>query len=324
MSGVVLVVVQTRRGEILDGSLAAIGAGGELARAYGARLVLGVSDPDPSAIISQLEYDDIDEIVYSTIDSTGFDSETQEAAVLQFGEYAGALAILFGHTVDAMAIAPSLAARYELGLATDIVGVGVEDGDVVAVRAAYGGQLREEMTFPHPCVVLTVRAGAFEPPRRVAGKSIETTEIDGPSVSVPRTEHRGWTDPAPGGVDITKAEFLLSVGRAIGSPENVARADRLATALGGVMSASRPVIDSGWAEPARQVGQTGKTVKPKVYLALGISGAVQHLAGMSNSETIIAINTDPTAPMFALADYKSELDIMELIEALEASVSQPS
>lgn len=320
MSGVVLVIVQSRRGAILEASFSAIGAGRALADAYDGRLMLGVIDPEPASIIDALQLDGVDEIVYTTVEGDGFAPEAHEAATIQLGQHVGALAIVFGHTVDAMAFAPSLAAQYELGLATDVIRVGVEDGDVSAVRAAYRGQLNEEMVFPHACVVLTVRGGAYESPQRRGDGTVPVTEIESVETEL-RTAHREWIDPAIGGVDITKADFLLSVGRAIGSAENVDRAGRLATALGGVLSASRPVIDSGWTEPYRQVGQTGKTVKPKVYLALGISGAVQHMAGMANSGIVIAVNTDPSAPMFSRADYTVEMDILDLLDALEVAAA---
>ena len=323
MAGVILVALQPRRGELLDASFAAIGAGRELATRFGARLVLGVVASNPDDILDRLGFEGVDEIVTSEVVGDGFDPDAQEAAVLALGHHTGALAILFAHTVDAMAVAPAIAAKYELGLATDVIDVGMCDGDVTAVRASFGGKIHERMQFPHACVVLTVRASTFSPPPPTSPASIPVSNIEREETEL-RTTHTEWIDPASGGIDITKSDFLLSVGRAIGSADNVARVDRLATSLGGVMSASRPVIDSGWAEPSRQVGQTGKTVKPKVYLALGISGAVQHLAGMANSDTVIAVNTDPNAPIFGVADYTAEIDIMELIEALEEAASPAS
>jgi electron transfer flavoprotein alpha subunit len=120
-----------------------------------------------------------------------------------------------------------------------------------------------------------------------------------------------------GDVDITKADFLLSIGRGVEEADNIPRFTELAERMGATLSVSRPLVDAGWMPSARQVGQSGKTVKPKVYLALGISGAVQHLAGMSGADTIIAVNTDPEAPIFSVADYGAVADLFEVAEELE-------
>jgi electron transfer flavoprotein alpha subunit len=134
---------------------------------------------------------------------------------------------------------------------------------------------------------------------------------------VARTEHVGFQDAAEGDVDITKAEFLLSIGRGIEDEDNIARFERLAEQLGATLCGSRPLVDAGWMPSARQVGQSGKTVTPRVYLALGISGAAQHLAGMRTADTIIAVNTDPEAPIFGVAHYGAVADLFEVAEELE-------
>jgi electron transfer flavoprotein alpha subunit len=120
-----------------------------------------------------------------------------------------------------------------------------------------------------------------------------------------------------GDVDITKADFLLSVGRGIEDKDNLDQFEELAERMGATLSVSRPLVDAGWVTNARQVGQSGKTVKPKVYLALGISGAVQHLAGMRGADTIIAVNTDPEAPIFSVAHYGAVADLFDVAEQLE-------
>ena len=124
-------------------------------------------------------------------------------------------------------------------------------------------------------------------------------------------------DAAVGDVDIATADFLLSIGRGIGGQEAIPQFEQLAEKLGAVLSVSRPLVDAGWMPNARQVGQSGKTVKPKVYLALGISGAVQHLAGMKASETIIAVNTDPEAAIFNVAHFGAVADLFDVAEELE-------
>jgi len=132
----------------------------------------------------------------------------------------------------------------------------------------------------------------------------------------PRTEHVAFRDVETGDVDITTAEFLLSIGRGIEDKDALPQFEELADKMGATLSVSRPLVDAGWVPNARQVGQSGKTVKPKVYLALGISGAVQHLAGMQTADTIIAVNTDPEAPIFSVAHYGVVADLFDVADEL--------
>jgi electron transfer flavoprotein alpha subunit len=132
----------------------------------------------------------------------------------------------------------------------------------------------------------------------------------------PRAEHLGFREVEAGDVDITTADFLLSVGRGIEDKDALPQFEELADKMGATLSVSRPLVDAGWVSNARQVGQSGKTVKPKLYLALGISGAVQHLAGMQNAETIIAVNTDPEAPIFRVAHYGAVADLFDVADEL--------
>jgi electron transfer flavoprotein alpha subunit len=137
------------------------------------------------------------------------------------------------------------------------------------------------------------------------------------SISGSRARHQEFVDAATSDVDITTADFLLSIGRGVGDKENLPQFEELADKMGATLSVSRPLVDQGWMPNSRQVGQSGKTVKPKVYLALGISGAVQHLAGMKTSGTIIAVNSDPEAAIFNVAHYGAVADLFEVAEELE-------
>jgi electron transfer flavoprotein alpha subunit len=134
---------------------------------------------------------------------------------------------------------------------------------------------------------------------------------------VAATEHLGFEEVPDTGVDITKAPFLVSIGRGVEDKDELPRFEALAERFGATLSVSRPLVDAGWVPSARQVGQSGRTVKPRVYLALGISGAVQHLAGMRTAETIIAVNTDPEAPIFGVAHYGAVADLFEVVDELE-------
>ena len=167
-----------------------------------------------------------------------------------------------------------------------------------------------------------LRPGTFEPAaagsrrrRDARGASSRWTASQRPSTSASRRSPE--TD-----VDITKAPFLLSIGRGVEDQDELPRFEALAERFGATLSVSRPLVDAGWMPSARQVGQSGKTVKPRVYLALGISGAVQHLAGMRTAETIIAVNTDPEAPIFGVAHYGAVADLFEVADELEQALGR--
>lgn len=311
----VLVLVQIRRGVVQEASLSAVGAGVELKRSLGCRLVLGVVGPSDDRFATELAFDGVDEVVAVPTTASGFDPELEETAAVAIIEQTDVSVVLYGHGVDAMAIAPAVAVSIDAGLATDVVSVEASRGQVHVERAPFGGQLVERLAFIKERVVITIRANSYAAPVLRGGR-VPMRQFDAP-VASSRTKHLRWIDPEGSGVDITKHDLLLSVGRPIGGTEDVQRVEKVALALGGVMSASRPVVDAGWAEPGRQVGQTGRTVKPKVYLAMGISGAIQHLAGMSGAETVIAVNTDTGAPINQHATYTASVDMHELIDALE-------
>jgi electron transfer flavoprotein alpha subunit len=162
--------------------------------------------------------------------------------------------------------------------------------------------------------VLLLRRTVWPQAEAGGGAARSETEM---ALPASRARHVEFVEAPAADVDITAADFLLSIGRGIGEREHIERFAKLAQKMGAVLSVSRPIVDAGWAPSARQVGQSGKTVKPKVYLALGISGAVQHLAGMKASGTIIAVNTDPEAAIFGVAHYGAVTDLFDVADELE-------
>ncbi len=223
--------------------------------------------------------------------------------------------VLFPHTSQGMDLAPGLAGRLGLPLVTDCTAIEMEDGLTVR-RQAFAGKVVERLTLkPAATVLLTLQPGAFAEAKDGLETVVEketVLQID------PRHPRRlvEYLRAASEEVDIGAADILVAVGRGIGKEENVALAEALANALGGTVACSRPVADAGWLPKSRQVGTSGKTVRPRVYVALGISGAFQHLAGMKGADTIIAINKDPAAPIFGIADYGVVGDCVELLPAL--------
>ncbi|MGH2872156.1 MAG: electron transfer flavoprotein subunit alpha/FixB family protein, partial [Solirubrobacteraceae bacterium] len=227
--------------------------------------------------------------------------------------------VLASHSIDSLGYAPAVAASDGLGFSSDVTGIGW-DGGPIARRGAYGDKLVAEYEFPgKETTLLLLRAGTFEP--AAPGSDAPVRELSVQLDGVARSEHAGYREVEAGDVDITKADFLLSIGRGVDDKDNIDRFSELADRLGATLSVSRPLVDAGWMPAARQVGQSGKTVKPRVYLALGISGAVQHLAGMRTAETIIAVNTDPEAPIFGVAHYGAVVDMFELADELERTLA---
>ncbi|WP_290901839.1 electron transfer flavoprotein subunit alpha/FixB family protein [Ferroglobus sp.] len=221
--------------------------------------------------------------------------------------------ILFPNSSRGAELAPLVASKLNAPIATDVVGVEVKDGIKVSRYIFQGKLMVDIMLKKAECYVLTVRQGVFKEGEEMKGE-VKEAGIK-PSIT-PRREFVGIIEPEVGEVDISQADIIVSVGRGIEDASNIELAEELAKLLGGVVAGSRPVIDNGWLPKDRQVGISGKTVKPKLYLALGISGAFQHVMGMKDSELIIAVNKDPEAPIFGVAHYGIVGDIFEIVPVL--------
>ena len=307
----VLVVAEHVRGELRPVTLELVSA----ARDLGGPVAVAVVAGDPSALVEAVDVEGVDEILTVAVEPDAFETDVVQAAVEALIAEREPDAVLLGFTVDSMGYGPALAAKLGLGFASDVFALRREDGGVVAERSFYGAKVNAEVEFPgHERVVLLVRPTSWAPSAGGGGATV--TEVAAPAVES-RARHRYWVEVEAGDVDITTADFLLSVGRGIGDKENLEQFEELAERMGATLSSSRPLVDAGWMPNARQVGQSGKTVKPKVYLALGISGAVQHLAGMKTSGTIVAVNSDPEAAIFNVAHYGAVADLFDVAEELE-------
>ena len=306
-----LVVAEHVRGELRPVTLELI----EAAKGLGGRVEVAVIAADPAALTGAVNVEGVDEILAVEVGAEEFENDVHQHAVEQLVAERSPDAVLLGFTVNAMGYGPALAAKLGTGFASDVVALRVEDGGLVAERSFYGAKVNAEVDFPgHDRVVLLLRPTAWPPAEGTGSAGVTAVSV---SSAAPRARHTGWVEAQAGDVDITTADFLLSVGRGIGDKENLEQFEELAAAMGATLSSSRPLVDAGWMPSARQVGQSGKSVKPKVYLALGISGAVQHLAGMKTSGTIIAVNTDPEAAIFNVAHYGAVADLFEVAEELE-------
>ena len=230
---------------------------------------------------------------------------------------------MLAHTAQGMDLAPALAVRLGLPLTTDCIEVSLSDGEVTVLRQIYGGKLDEALELePAEAYLVTVRPGTASADT-ASGASTEPDELAPADFSAGRGRRfLGYVEAAHEDVDIAAAPILVSVGRGLGKHENLEAIQGLAEAIGATISCSRPVADKGWLPKSRQVGTSGKVVRPKIYLALGISGAYQHVAGMTNAETIIAVNTDPAAPIFDVAHYGIVGDMFEVVEMLKQKLAR--
>ncbi len=231
--------------------------------------------------------------------------------------------VLLPHSPLGMDLGPGLSVKLDAAYVPDLIGADGLDGQMLKViRQEYAGQVSAHVRcdVSHGAVV-TVRSGAFPPaPASASGKVVDRS-ADASGLSA-RRQFVKLVEAEAGDVDITKEEVLVSVGRGIGEQENLALVEELAEAMGAVMSCSRPLVDAKWLEKARQVGTSGQTVKPKVYLALGISGSFQHLGGLKGNPFIVAVNKNPKAPIFQAASVGVVADLLELLPELTEAIKK--
>ena len=227
--------------------------------------------------------------------------------------------LIIGATANGKSFAPRLAARLKTGLASECIDLEWDpDGSLVALRPMYGGNVLASVVCPEarPQLV-TMRLKSAPRPAPDQGRSGQVTKVDLSTVELrDRVKLLESVETGAGEVKIEEADFVVSGGRGVGAPEKFAAVKSLADACRGAMGASRAAVDAGWVPYAHQVGQTGKTVSPKVYIACGISGAIQHLAGMKSSDIIVAINKNPEAPIFKIATYGIVGDLFEVVPLL--------
>ncbi|HJV32847.1 MAG TPA: electron transfer flavoprotein subunit alpha/FixB family protein [Patescibacteria group bacterium] len=277
---------------------AVAGIAGELG-AYGASRVLTVQDP-------RLHY-------YST---------TAYAKVLaEVARRENAGVIFLPASQMGKDLAPRLAAKLSAGVAADCTALAVNGGDIVATRPIYAGKAMVSVKVASPVKIFTLRPNVFTAsPVNGAAAAVEqcTVELSDADFSAKATSVK----VAEGRPDVTEASIIVSGGRGMKGPEHFHLIETLADVLGGAVGASRAVVDAGWRPHDEQVGQTGKTVSPSLYIACGISGAVQHIAGMSSSKCIVAVNKDKDAPIFQLADYGIVGDVFDVLPALTAELKK--
>ena len=252
-----------------------------------------------------------------------FNSETYQRVLSNLVTQRKPSLILIGHTAFGVDLAPSLATELNLPLATDCVDLDFEEEGLAVIRQVYGGKVNVKARLRRSdCYIVTVRPATFEA-QEIKPSGGEIIEIESPlSEDIEYKRFIEYVEPPTGEVDITAADILVGIGRGIKDADNIPLVKELADTLGGVLACSRPIVDKEWLATDRQVGTSGKTVKPKLYIAIGISGAFQHLTGMKNSDLIIAINKDPKAPIFRVADYGVVDDLFKVVPVLKNKIHE--
>jgi electron transfer flavoprotein alpha subunit len=320
----ILVVMEQSGGQLNRMSLETLAAGQELARKLQltARVVvIGASVEGPASELAAFELEQVYALQHPLLSLYTPDGYT--AALEALIRSAQPQYVLFPHTYQVRDFGPKLATRFTQVLVPDVIEIRTDGGRPTLVRQLFQGKLNADVEFsgegPH---FASIQAGAYRADQLSPGASAAPVEIVNAQLDPAqiRTHPEEPFREAARALDLTSAELIVSVGRGIKEKENIGIVEDLAKALGAELAASRPICDNGWLPMERQVGSSGQTVAPKVYFAIGISGAIQHLVGMKGAKTIVAINKDPDAPIFEVADYGIVGDLFEIVPALTEEI----
>ncbi len=314
----ILIILEDNNGNIhrmgLESIVAAQQLGSELGLSTGA-LVMGANADALAEEASQYNVDEVIKVNDPLLASYSADGYSE--AVKQIIEQENPTYVLFGHTYQVRDYAPRVSAKLMKPFLVDNVALSTEGGKVVFTKQMFNAKLFSDVipSGEGPYLV-SFQSAAFSADNAASGSASVREGSVNLDASMIKTESEEPFQEEAGGVDLTSADLIVSVGRGIGKEENIPLAQELAKALGAELASSRPVVDAGWLPSAHQVGSSGQSVSPKMYLALGISGAIQHVVGMKGSKNIVAINKDPEAPIFEIADYGVVGDVLEIVPKL--------
>jgi electron transfer flavoprotein alpha subunit len=319
---VILVIAEQRDGALNRASWEAIAAAQQMAGALPINvLVLGASAANVAKELAQADVAHVMTAEHAALGQYTPDAFTM--ALTGIIDQKKPAVVLMAHTYQARDFAPMLAARLRVSAVTDVIGISGDGASATFTRPMFQGKLTATVRVSSSPVIVTVQIGAFraDAVRRGGSASIAAVDVAIDTAAI-RQQPEAPFQEAKQAVDLSQAERIVAVGRGIKSQDNLPLAQNLAKAMGAELGASRPICDSGWLPMERQVGSSGQTVAPRLYVALGISGAIQHLVGMKGSRTIVAINKDADAPIFEVADYGIVGDLFEIVPALTAELEK--
>ena len=323
MSNGILVFIEHKAGALNKTSLEAIAAAQQLASGGGEKPAAVVLGSGTETLAQEIAAYDLAKVIH--VDDAKLADYTPDAyanAMEQVVRAAAPQYVIMSHTYLVRDFGPKLAARFGKGMISDCIRMRSDGGKLTLTRRIFLGKMDADIVSDAEApLFITFQSGAFRGDTAVKGSTaqIEDMPVD---VGDVRMQPEAPFQEVKQAVDLSKADVIVAVGRGIKSKDNIALAEKLAEVLGGDLAASRPICDAEWLPIDRQIGSSGQTVAPKLYVAVGISGAIQHLVGMKNSQTIVAINKDPEAPIFDIADYGIVGDLFEVLPVLTEEIKK--
>ena len=320
MTSDIYVLIEHLQGQVSDMSYMMLAAGRPLAEGSGGSLVAMLLGQDAQGLAADLDADRVLYVDHPAL--ADFSPEAYTRVIAELIKEGAPQVVLLGETSMGADVAGTLSARLDLPIVSLCRNAYAEGGTLKFVSQIYGGKVLAEGELPKPTALITMVPGDFKAEAGQSATSPEIVPTTPPDLEGLKVTHKQFIEPEAGDVDIAKEPILIAVGRGIQQEMNIEIAQELADALGGELCASRPVVDQGWMTTGRLVGKSGKTVKPKVYLAVGISGAPEHAEGIGDTELFVAINTDEQAPTFDIAKYGAEVDAIDFMPVLTEKVQE--
>jgi len=317
----ILVIAEHRQQALRPVTFELIAAAQELKQSADDKVLVAVIGSEAAGYATALSMQGVDEVITVQAATSEFDPDIYTAAVEALIASKSPAVVLLAHSVDSLGYAATLASKGQYGFASDVFKLEYEGAELVATRGGYNQKVNVEVDFPgKSLVVLTVRASVYKPLEGSASPAVSALDL---ASQQSRSKNREYIEMGGGNdIDITTVEFIMSIGRGIGEETNVEEFRELAETAGATLCCSRPIADAGWLPKSRQVGQSGKVVGScKLYVAMGISGSIQHMAGMKHVPTIVAVNTDPGASIFTIAKYGIVADIFDIQEELASQLA---
>ncbi len=322
MAKTILVLAEHLKGKLTDVTFEMLGKAYEISQQTDSKVIALLYGNEIENLTQQLN--PADEVLYFEHELlTEFIPETYANLTIQQINQQNPWLILISASSIGLDVSSIISAKFNMPLISSCKELHLENDKLIITSQLLGGKMLLESELSGGQAIVSVLPGAF---RAESAKSNKTIAINKLPFTVAidsiHTKFERFIEPETGDVDITQVPVLISVGRGIQNQDNISLAQELADVIGGAVSASRPVVDQGWLPATRQVGRSGMTVKPKLYLALGLSGAPEHVEGMKDSELIVAINTDPKAPIFNIAHYGANIDALELLPLLKETIEK--
>ena len=318
----ILVVLEDNNGTIHRMGIESIAAAQHMADSLGlsaGAMVMGKNADSLATKASGYSLDEVLSVNHELLND--YSSDGYAEAVKQVINKENPRYVLFGHSYQVRDYVPKISAKLMRPFLADSIAIDFDGKDVSLTKQIFNAKLFSDINPSGDApFLISFQSASFLSDNASTGTANKREVVINLDSSMIKTESEAPFKESSGGVDLTAAELIVSVGRGIGKEENISMAQDLAAALGAEISSSRPVVDSGWLSPSHQVGSSGQAVSPKMYLALGISGAIQHVVGMKASKNIVAINKDPEAPIFEIADYGVVGDLLEIVPKLTEAI----